>query len=393
MKIERNEKYNTIAAYVCVVVLIGSVIVWAVFNFSGLMGAMGDFFDIINPFLWGIAIAYALHRPVNFFEKRVFAFLGKVGKKHKLPRICAMLLIYSVTLAGVVALLIVIIPELASSVSTFVENLGTYINDLNDWWNGVLRDLSIPESMGADFSIETIIVGVVNYIKDVAPVLANAGINLISQIISSIGNIVVAIVSSVYLLFSKDNFIMQFKKLAFAVFPKTFTEKSIALTRQSNKIFSSYITSKLVESLIMGALHFFAMSIFDIPYAFLVGTIMGMTEILPFFGPYVGAIPSAFLLFLVEPKYALWFIGITLVLQQLDAQIIAPRLLGESTGLTAFWVIFAIILGGGLFGLPGMILGIPLFAVVYAVVGEYINSRLEKKGLSTDPIDYHTENP
>ena len=127
-----------------------------------------------------------------------------------------------------------------------------------------------------------------------------------------------------------------------------------------------------------------------LPYAALISAIMGVTDIIPFFGPLIGGVPSAILLFLVSPKYALIFLILTVIIQQIDAQIIGPRILGESTGLTAFWVVFAIILGGGLFGLPGMILGIPLFAVLYSVVRQYMNNRLEHQGLSTDSKDYHS---
>ena len=162
-----------------------------------------------------------------------------------------------------------------------------------------------------------------------------------------------------------------------------FTERMILVTRESHTIFSNFISGKLLESAIVGVLTFVCMTIIGIDYALLISIIMGIFNLVPFFGPFIGAIPSALLLLILNPADALWFIILTLVLQQLDGQLIGPKILGDSTGLTAFWVIFAIVLGGGLFGVLGMILGIPLFAVFYSLVREFTNSRLEKKGLST----------
>ena len=262
---------------------------------------------------------------------------------------------------------------------------------MNHWWQGLVDKLHLQSFFGEEISLDAIMLKAVNYLKSVAPVLASAGIEFTMKAVTSLGNAIIAIVSGIYLLASKDQFVLQTKKACFALFPQKFAEGSIRLTRESNDIFSSYISSKLFEALMIAVLNFLFLSIGGIPYALLISTIMGVAEILPFFGPLIGTLPSALLLFLVKPSYALVFIIFTLILQQIDGQILAPRIFSETTGLTAFWVIFAIILGGGVFGIPGMVLGIPVFAVFYSIVRAFINYRLEKRNLSTDAEDYRSD--
>ena len=280
--------------------------------------------------------------------------------------------------------------ELSSSISAFVQNLPGYLRDLDTAFRDLITKFHLEKYVGDMDSLYAMIDSAMEYAKTIAPEIANIGFQITVSAISGISDALLALVVSAYLLSSKELFIAQVKKATYALFPQKFAGSIILLSRETNDIFGGYISGKLMQSFCLFALNFIAMAIMRLPYAALISAIMGITDIIPFFGPFIGAIPSAILLFLVEPKYALIFVILTIVTQQIDAQIIGPRILGESTGLTAFWVVFAIILGGGLFGVPGMILGIPLFAVLYSVVRQFMNSRLEQQGLSTNSKDYHS---
>lgn len=390
MKLKWNEKYTTVALYAFFVLAGGIGVFFLLWNTPALFSAIGGFLRIINPFLWAFAMAYVLNQPLRFFEKKVYAFLNKKKPRPRLVKGLSVATVYIIFLSFIIGLILIIIPELGSSISRFAESLPDYIEQLDLWWNGLTATFGLGELLGDAISLDTIFLSLIDQVKNLAPMLASTGINMTVQAVTTLGNMALSIVASIYLLYSKDKFILQVKKATYALFPKKFAERSIMLTRESNEIFSAYVSSKLTEGLIIGLLNFISMTIMRMPYVLLISVIMGIAEVIPVFGPFIGAVPSAVLLFLVDPKYALWFIILTVVMQQIDSQFIGPKILGDSTGLTAFWVMFAIILGGGLLGTPGIVLGIPLFAVLYSVVRSYINYRLEKRNLSTTAEDYRS---
>ena len=192
----------------------------------------------------------------------------------------------------------------------------------------------------------------------------------------------------VYILNSKEKFIAQGQKLILAVFKKERADQIFELGRLSNQTFGGFINGKILDSIIIGIICFIMMNILKLPMAILISVIVGLTNIIPFFGPFIGMVPSALILLIIEPVAALKFIIMVLVLQQIDGNIIGPKILGKTTKLASFWVMFAIIVGGGLFGFPGMILGVPFFAIVYTYISRAINRRLEEKKLETDTLLY-----
>lgn len=390
MKVDWNKKYTTITTYA--VLAVGACILFCavVFNIGQVFSTIRKFLFILNPFLWGFALAYMFNKPVGFFEQKVYRFKGKKGKRSALSRTLAITTVYLIVLIGLVGLFFIIIPELSSSISAFVQNLPGYLRDLDGAFRGFIATFHLEKYVGDMDSLYAMIDSAMEYVKTIAPDIANIGFKVTMAALSGISDALLAFVVAAYLLSSKEKFIAQIKKATFALFPKKFAGSIVLLSRETNDIFGGYISGKLMQSFCLFALNFIAMAIMRLPYAALISAIMGITDIIPFFGPLIGGIPSVILLFLVDPKYALIFLILTIITQQIDAQIIGPRILGESTGLTAFWVVFAIILGGGLFGLPGMILGIPLFAVLYSVIRQYMNNRLEHQGLSTDSKDYHS---
>ena len=200
----------------------------------------------------------------------------------------------------------------------------------------------------------------------------------------------IGVIVSVYVLFSKEKFVSQTKKTVYAVFSTRNANAILHLTRKSNEIFGGFIIGKIIDSAIIGVLCFIGISILRMPYVMLVSVIVGVTNVIPFFGPYIGAIPSAVLIMLADPLKGVYFVIFIFLLQQLDGNFIGPKILGNSTGLSAFWVIFSILLGGGLFGFPGMLMGVPTFAVIYYIVQTIVNRRLENKNLPTQS-DFYDE--
>lgn len=205
-------------------------------------------------------------------------------------------------------------------------------------------------------------------------------------------NVVIGIIISIYVLMSKEIFIGQSKKVVYALFSGEKANAVIHTVHKSNEIFGGFISGKILDSLIIGILCFICLYFMKMPYSVLVSVIVGVTNVIPFFGPYLGAVPSTILIMLANPVQGLYFVIFILVLQQVDGNIIGPKILGDSTGLSSFWVVFAILVGGGIFGIPGMIIGVPLFAVIFYILRRALNYTMRKKQLPLDSENYiHAE--
>ena len=208
------------------------------------------------------------------------------------------------------------------------------------------------------------------------------------QVLNVLYNLFIGIIVAIYVLASKETFSAQSKKLVYGIFKKEHADVIIHYVKVSHGMFSGFIIGKIVDSTIIGIICFFLMTVMGLPYALLISVIIGVTNVIPVFGPYIGAVPSALLILIVNPMQALYFIIMLIILQQLDGNIIGPAILGESTGLSAFWVLFSILLFGGLWGIVGMIAGVPLFAVIYRIISDFINWKLSGRRLSTVTDNY-----
>ena len=208
------------------------------------------------------------------------------------------------------------------------------------------------------------------------------------NVVRAIFNVIIGFIVSVYVLMTKEKFIGQAKKIIYAIFRPRYGNVVMEVGRKADEVFGGFFIGKIIDSMIIGVLCFFGLTLLKMPYILLISVIVGVTNVIPFFGPYIGAIPSAVLILLNDPIKGLYFLIFILVLQQLDGNVIGPKILGNSTGLSAFWVVFSILLGGGLFGFVGMIMGVPTFAVVYYIITMLINHLLEKKKLPLQTSEY-----
>ncbi len=376
------------------------VLYFSIARFEEIAKAVGRIFEIMQPFVIGLALAYLLCPLFNLVRRKALKvkwpriFLSK--KDGETPyfffsQIIATTASLVAMLAIISGLLWMIIPQLTESVLNLVTVIPTGIETFVEWVQRVaanqkeiaeiVDNLAIYSTDNLVIWIEETIIGNYNTYLE----------GLSSGIIGTFGfviDIFVAVIICVFFLNGKEIFAAQTKKSLFALFSKEKADDILKGAVFTNKTFSGFIIGKLLDSVIVGIICFVVMSIFGWPFAALISVIIGVTNIIPFFGPFIGAVPSTILVMMVEPILGLYFLIFILILQQVDGNIIGPKILGNSTGLPSIWVLFAILVGGGLFGFIGMILGIPIFAVIYAYICYMINKRLKKKGLSLNLNDY-----
>ena len=352
---------------------------------------------ILSPFIWGLIITYLL-APLykglyqGFFLPLTEKLSGKKKKASpKLAKGLSVLLSIVVFLAMITALVYLIIPQLYASIETIVNNSPGYIEKLSEWSKNTLANY--PEVR--DFVIEKfeeINTNLFTWIRDkILPGLGSFVSNLTAGVyyfLRAVYNVVIGIIVSAYLLSNMESASSRAKRLCYCVFGVEWAEKIRSAIRFADKTFMGFINGKLLDSAIIGLICYVVCAILKMPYALLVSVIIGVTNIIPFFGPLIGAIPSAFIILLVDPLKALIFVIFIIILQQVDGNIIGPKILGSSIGINGFWVMFSIILGAGLFGFWGMLLGVPVFVVIYTGITLLVERKLRKRSLPVEPEDY-----
>ncbi|EEG30880.1 hypothetical protein CLOSTMETH_01448 [[Clostridium] methylpentosum DSM 5476] len=361
-------------------------------NFN-VLGVIRTIVRLMMPFMIGFALAYLLNPVMKFFERNLFerAFRNsRLKKKRKLVRGLSVLTTVVVALAAFTVVLLLLIPQLAYSLMGILNNLPEYMKNLGNYVEGLVAGNQELANF-VDTQMTTINDTIQDFIATAMPsitkLLGNVTVGVIG-VVNALKDSILGIIISVYVLYAKEQFIAQAKKVIVALTPDSFSKPFISLVRETHGVFGGFISGKIIDSLIIGVLCFIGTSILGMPYAVLVSVIVGVFNVIPFFGPFIGAIPSALLILMVDPLKCLWFVIFIIVLQQFDGNILGPYILGGTTGLSAFWVIFAILTFGGLFGFIGMFVGVPVFAVIYTLISRGINKKLEKKGRSTATADY-----
>lgn len=380
-------------------VIAASILFFMALNYlPNISKAIGAFIKILTPFIWGLVITYLLVPMMRTFEKKLFlpllTAIFKKSKKHtgkRLARVLAVVLSILVFLAIFAALIYLILPQLYSSIETIVTNSPTYIENLGRWVERLLEDY--PE-------IEEYAIGIINdanknivtWLQNtVLPELGSLVTNLtagVYYVIMAVYNLIVGIIVSIYILSNIEGFTASVRRLLYSIFSLSVAEKIREGIAFVDKTFIGFINGKLLDSAIIGLICYIVCAILNMPYALLVSVIVGVTNVIPFFGPFIGAVPSAIIILMVNPMKCLIFIIFIIILQQLDGNVIGPKILGSSIGINGFWVMFSIILGAGLFGFWGMLLGVPVFVVIYTVINGLISRQLKKNDLPVEVGDY-----
>ena len=373
------------------------VLFFVVYRFRGVGDALNKLGSILAPFAYGGVVAYLLRPMCNLYEGLFQKHLPKKLKKLSnglavgLSMISGLLIVY--------ALIIMIAPQLFSSIQTLWLSLPDKISKLYSWamatfgeneklvslFNTVYNTVNTDLQNWADNTLAP-------YVSSVVSIVSGVG-SSVWKVLMFLYNLLIGLIVAVYLLFSRKKFARQSVLIIRSALKPKWAELLLDEVAFIDRMFGGFIDGKILDSAIIGLLCYIGCSIFRFPNALLVSTFVGVTNVIPFFGPIIGAVPSTFLIMIENPVKGLWFIVFVLALQQLDGNVIGPKILGDRTGLSSFWVLFAIVLCGGLWGVPGMIVCVPMFAVLYDIVKKLVRRGLNKKGQGALWDQYHAEYP
>ena len=342
--------------------------------------------SIISPLTVGFAVAFILNIPMKLFENKVLSFLDQSKKAaiRNLKRPLAITLTFISVFGFLIGLILFIIPQLAQSVSTLVSVVPSYLTSLEVLVNKYISSSDLINKITSE-----IMVAWKDLAKIGSTVLGTSLSGLLTMTLgftSGVVNFMLSLVLAIYMLSSKEKLLVQIKKFIFAFLKKETAQKIIHIGKISNMAFYNFIAGQFTEALILGVLCFVGMSVFSMPYALLISVIIAVSNIIPIFGPFIGMLLGAFIILIVNPITALWFIVFTLVLQQFESNIIYPRVVGNSIGLSGLWVMLAITIGGNTFGMLGMLVGIPLFSIIYQLLRTAVNNRLKAKAHVKNPV-------
>ena len=363
-----------------------------IYRFQGFGDAISKLTGILMPFIYGAVIAYLLKPVCNCVENFLRRLLPeKMGTAANMLAVTISLLF---GILVVYALIMMIVPQLITSVTTLYYTARNNLNDFVDWAshqeiiasNQKLLDFIETSYDNLQDTLDNLVR--TKLVPSMQSLLSGAALGVMS-FVTFLKNIVIGLIVSVYLLASRKKFGQQGKLILYSLVKPRWANLIMEEIRYADRMFGGFINGKILDSAIIGVLCYIACLIFKFPSALLVSVIIGVTNVIPFFGPFIGAIPATLLILIQNPIKALWFVLFVLVLQQVDGNIIGPKILGNTTGLSSFWVLFAILLFGGLWGFVGMIIGVPLFAVIYDVLKKFVFHGLRRNEEMELVTTYH----
>lgn len=387
----KNNKYYQIGLTAFLVILACLFSGYLIFNIDKIFGVVGNIISLLVPFIIGFVFAYLLNPIVDFFKEKVYVKFIKNKKTISNLSILTTCVIF----IGLIAILFnSIIPALLSSVETLAKNIPSYVMDIKEYLIAKTDSSEIANMINANYatineSINKMLSDLLPKVEDMIGILSTG----IFGAIKVIFDLIMGFVISIYFLSDKDNFIAGIKKILFSIFSVKFVNKIIDYARHTNEIFNAFIIGKLLDALTIGFITTMFLTIAGFKeYALLIGVTVGLTNMIPYFGPYIGTIPSALLILMDEvsggPKMCLIFIIFIIALQQIDSYVIEPKLCGSKTGLKSFWVLASILFFGNAFGIIGLLLGVPVFALIYGFLDNKITERLEENELPYKTEDY-----
>ena len=392
---KEEKKYLKMGITAFLTIAAGVLFFFAIYRSDEISRVFDKIIKSAEPIIIGLALAYLLMPVKKFVEKPVLTLLRKTGLKEKtctdLARgvgITGALVFFFVLIGLFVSMLV---PAVGSSIIALINNMSGYVTSFIAWVEEMgIKDTTIFVMFGeylTDFTV-----ALETWAKnDLLPLVQQYITQITTGVFSifkTVLNFIIGIIVVVYVMTIEETLIGQGKKAIYAFFPAKKGNLIVGILRKSNEIFGGFIIGKIIDSAIIGVLCYIGCLILGIPSPLLVAVIVGVTNVIPFFGPFIGAIPSVLIVLIQSPIHGLYLAIFILILQQVDGNIIGPKILGDTTGLSSFWVLFAILVAGGLYGFFGMLLGVPVFAVIYYILQEIIKYRMEKKQLSSNTEDY-----
>lgn len=397
---ERHRAIARTAVWVFSICLLIGIAAW---RWDALVSVLRKVVHVLAPVIVGLALAYLMSPLSNWFEKKLTLLTDRKTPHPRLRRGLAVGLAVLVLLAAITGLIASIVPELISSIKNLLVSLPEYLTNMTDWINEHIASLKNDQPQLYSMLIsfwDTAQNSLNNFADQFEPKLdsiASGGADLISVVTSSaysvfkwVTNFLLGVIIAIYLLYNKESYLAQARKFLYAALPEEKVHSFLRIGSHVSYKFMHFLSGKTLDSLVIGLLCFIGMSVLKMPYITLISILVGVTNIIPFFGPFIGAVPSGLLILLSEPRKVIPFVIFILVLQQFDGNFLGPKILGDSLGLPMFWILFAITVGGGLFGFIGMVAFVPLFAAVYTLFSDFLSDVLEKKGLPAD-LEYYMD--
>ena len=390
MKFYWNKKYQTVAVYAAAVIAVNVLLVLALFNISEIVDSINKLFKVLEPVTWGLVIAFLtnpiMEKTSALLKKIVYRTDEEREKRSKFVKIISVVITEILFLGAVTGLVAIVVPELIKSVMDVFDNAGNSVDSIQRWINKIFRNYPSLEKAATQWlsKFNTDVGTIYDKLK---PMFENI-LSGAWDIVMVVKNFLLGFIVSVYMLCSKEKLLAQIKKIIISVTRKRTCEKIMSVCSQANRVFSGFITGKIIDSIIIGLLCFIGLTALDMPYATMISVLIGVTNIIPFFGPLIGAVPSGILILLTEPKKCLIFVIFVIILQQFDGNILGPKILGDSTGLPGFWVLISLLVFQGLFGFAGMIFAVPTSALLYSFIRSAVEERLRRKKLPVG-TDYY----
>lgn len=378
MKFRKNSKYLSIAVYAFLVIAAAMFLFFAMLYPPKVISWVNNILAILLPLILGFLLAFILNPIMNFFEKNVFKNVSKKKSFSKGRRALSLICTYAIFLGLITLFGVIVVPALITSVTDLVNNLEGYYNKGTTLLENFLANYKIPQTLldPIDNMGGKIVDFTIDWMKNsLLPQLSHIAVSAIS----AVKNIVVGFAFSIYMLASKETFARQFTKVIKTFFKPKTQNRMFRIGKLANKNFSGYLSGYLVDSFIVGVVCYIVMRIFSWPYPELISIMIGVCNMIPFFGPFIAGVPSALLIFMVNPWQAVFFAIFIVILQQIDGNVFCPRILGEKVGLPSFWVMVAIVIGGSVFGIAGMVLSVPAFSVIYTLMRSYIDRKSREK--------------
>lgn len=393
MKINWNSKYFTIAFYALCTIIASELAILLIFNFDVVSQKLSGFTAVATPIIIGIFCAYLLNPLMMKFENRLFRKWTHSGDKKlkSRARIFSLVITMLIIVAFLTMVIMLVIPQLVTNLIAIFNNMDGYIATIRNF----LENISEENPTLAQF-LDTPLNNFDKFINDIWKQYSDQLLGFAQNVASGIWSVInvlkdvfIGLILSIYLLARKEMFVGQMKKFMFAFLKPERAQRFLRVCREASEKFLGSIVGKIIEAFLVAVLFFIGSVCMNLPFAPLIAVIMFVFNLIPFVGPFIGAVPCCLLLLLSEnPINALWFIIFVVILQTIDGNIIAPWILGDQTGLPAVWILVAIIIGGGFFGVLGMLLGVPVCAVIYMLIKEFIENRLKKRNLPKQTASY-----
>jgi len=362
------------------VAIVGIIVFHLLDNFTSVLDFLSNIFTVFSPIIGGFVLAYLLNIPMKAIEDNLFK---KVKIKQGLKRSLSLVLTIVLVFGFIVLSISFVLPQLIASLQQLqFKATAEYFAQLES----LVEDLFIQLNLSDEIvnQILTIWTSIVSGATDFMLSLADQALNGVSSLLSVIFNTIISVVLGLYILLSKERLATTFKKAFYAFTSTSWCDRSTKYIKIVNHSFENFIRGQVVEAIILGIVCYIAMLIFGFEYPLVISFLVGSTNIIPLFGPYIGAVPSFLLLFIVNPISALWFIVFLIVLQQVESNLIYPKVVGSNMGISGFWIIVAVVIGNSLFGIVGILLGIPLLSSVYVIVKEVAEKRLNEKNITIE---------